>query len=59
MLCMQTPAIGQSFYRDTSEPATDDTADVVDIARLQQSAKDNPRGVQLLGPPPFETVNAG
>ena len=32
------------FYRDASEPATDDRADTVDIARLQASAKENPRG---------------
>jgi quercetin dioxygenase-like cupin family protein len=54
MLSLQTPATGQSFYRDASEPAVDDTADVVDIARVQASAGENPRGVKLLGPPPFE-----
>jgi hypothetical protein len=25
----------------------------VDIARLRASAKDNPRAIELLGPPPF------
>ncbi|MDQ1372913.1 MAG: hypothetical protein QOJ09_251 [Actinomycetota bacterium] len=59
LLTMQTPGIGQAFYRGASEPATDDTSDTVDIARLQASAKDNPRGVQLLGPPPFEGLKVG
>ena len=53
VLSLQTPGIGQAFYRDASEAAADDTADRVDIARLQQSAMANPRGVELLGPPPF------
>ena len=53
LLTMQSPAIGQEFYRDASEPTTDSFSDVVDITRVQHSAKDNPRGVDLLGPPPF------
>ena len=57
LLDMQAPGIGQEFYRGASEPATDDVSDAVDIARLQASAKNNPRGVELLGPPPFETLN--
>jgi quercetin dioxygenase-like cupin family protein len=59
LLTMQTPGIGQAFYRGASEAATAETSDTVDIARLQTSAKENPRGVQLLGPPPFETRKAG
>jgi quercetin dioxygenase-like cupin family protein len=59
ILTFQTPGIGQAFYRDASEPATDDTADAVDIDRLQASAQANPRGVQLLGPPPFAAATAG
>jgi quercetin dioxygenase-like cupin family protein len=55
-LSMQTPAVGQDFYRGASEPAVDGAADIVDIERVQASAKDNPRGVQLMGPPPFERV---
>jgi len=54
LLTMQTPGIGQAFYRGASEPTTEDTSDTVDIARLHASAKDNPRGIDLLGPPPFE-----
>ena len=56
MLTMQTPGTGQAFYRGASEPATDDTCDTVDIARLQASARENPRWVEFLGPPPFESV---
>ena len=59
VLTLQTPGIGQAFYRGASEAATDDTSDAVDIARLQASAKENPRGIELLGPPPFETLKAG
>jgi quercetin dioxygenase-like cupin family protein len=53
VLTMQTPGIGQGFYRGASEPALDDTADRFDLARLQASAQANPRGIRLLGPPPF------
>jgi quercetin dioxygenase-like cupin family protein len=59
VLTFQTPGIGQGFYRGASEPATDATEDVVDIARLQASARENPRGIELLGPPPFERADAG
>lgn len=59
LLTFQTPGIGQAFYRDASEPATNDTSETVDIPRLQASAKDNPRGVELLGPPPFEDLKVG
>ncbi len=58
VLTFQTPGIGQAFYRDASEPATDDTSETVDIARLQASAKENPRGIELLGPPPFAAAAA-
>jgi quercetin dioxygenase-like cupin family protein len=54
LLTMQTPGIGQQFYRDASEPATDDMSDAVDIARVRASANNNPRGIELLGPPPFD-----
>jgi uncharacterized protein YjlB len=59
LLTFQTPGIGQGFYRGASEPTTDDTSETVDIARLQASAKANPRGIELLGPPPFEAARAG
>ena len=50
--------MGQAFYRGASEPAADDAVDLVDIARLQASAQQNPHGIQLLGPPPFEAAKA-
>ncbi len=59
LLTLQTPGIGQAFYRGASEPTTDDASETVDIARLQASAQANPRGIQILGPPPFETRKVG
>lgn len=56
LLSMQTPGGGQSFYLGASEPATDDRPDRVDIERLRASAQQNPHGIQLLGPPPFEAA---
>ncbi|MDP1795433.1 MAG: cupin domain-containing protein [Acidimicrobiales bacterium] len=56
LLTIQTPGVGQSFYRGASDAAVTDEADRVDIARLQQSAAENPHGIQLLGPPPFAHV---
>ena len=58
LLDLQTPGAGQAFYRGASEPTTDDTSDAVDIARVRASAQEN-GGVELLGPPPFENVDAG
>ena len=58
LLTVQTPGIGQAFYRDASDPAIGDSAVAFDIARLQASAKQNPRGIELLGPPPFENLQA-
>lgn len=56
LLTLQTPGIGQAFYRGASEPATDGTSETVDFARIQASAKENPRGIEILGPPPFQTL---
>lgn len=53
VLTMQAPAIGQAFYRDASDPAVDAPVAAFDLARLQSSATANPRGVEILGPPPF------
>lgn len=59
LITFQSPgAVGQAFYRGASDPALDDTADLVDLARLHASAADNPRGIKLLGPPPFAPVDA-
>ncbi len=49
----------QQFYRGASEPTIDDTSETVDMARLQASAKQNPRGIEILGPPPFDKVTPG
>jgi quercetin dioxygenase-like cupin family protein len=58
LITIQSPgAPGQAFYRGASRPAVDDTVDIVDVARLQATAAENPRGIKLLGPPPFATVN--
>jgi quercetin dioxygenase-like cupin family protein len=59
LLSLQTPATGQAFYREASEPAIADETDALDIARLQASAQANPRGVELLGPPPFAPLPTG
>jgi quercetin dioxygenase-like cupin family protein len=58
LLTLKTPGIGQEFYRGASEPATNDSVDKVDIARVQASAKQH-GGIELLGPPPFDTASAG
>ncbi|MEP6661423.1 MAG: cupin domain-containing protein [Acidimicrobiales bacterium] len=58
LVTIQSPgAVGQAFYRGASQAAVDDTVDIFDIARLQASAAENPRGIQLLGPPPFTPVS--
>ena len=59
LIGLQSPGgPGQAFYRGASDLATDDTADRVDLARLQASAAANPRGITILGPPPFVTTEA-
>ena len=59
LITIQSPgAVGQAFYRGASEQATDDTADIIDLARLQASAAANPRGITILGPPPFAPAAA-
>jgi len=60
LITLHSPAAtSQAFYRGASEPATDDTSETVDLARLQASAKENPRGIEILGPPPFEAARPG
>ena len=59
LITIQSPgAVGQAFYRGASEPALDDAPDVVDLPRLRNAAAQNPRGIELLGPPPFATAAA-
>ncbi len=52
LLTMQSPGMGQGFYRGASVPSTADSSETVDIPRLQQSAQEH-GGVEFLGPPPF------
>jgi len=57
LIAIQNPgAVGESFYRGASDPAIDDNADTLDLARLQATAADNPRGITILGPPPFASA---
>jgi quercetin dioxygenase-like cupin family protein len=59
LITIQSPgAVGQAFYRGASTPAVDDTADNLDLDRLLACAAENPRGIKLLGPPPFATAAA-
>jgi quercetin dioxygenase-like cupin family protein len=59
LITIQSPgAVGQAFYRGASEPALDDTADILDLGRLQATAAANPRGIELLGPSPFMSTAA-
>lgn len=54
LLTIQSPgAVGQALYRGASEPAVDYTADRLNFAGLQATAAESPRGITILGPPPF------
>jgi len=53
LLTMQAPGVGEAFYRDASTRAGTETQAVFDLGRLQASAAANPRGIEILGPPPF------
>ncbi len=54
LLCLQTPASGESFYRDASDPVTAETMEpgFPDVARIQRAAQTSGH-LTLLGPPPF------
>jgi quercetin dioxygenase-like cupin family protein len=56
VLTLQTPGSAEAFYRGASEPASADTdpSGPVDFARVRESA-DRSGGMQVLGPPPFQT----
>ena len=58
ILALQTPGSGEAFYRDASEPSTDesDAQRPADFDRLRVAAERNPSCIQILGPPPFEAV---
>jgi quercetin dioxygenase-like cupin family protein len=59
LITIQTPGVGEAFYRDASDATTADSSEVVDLPRLQASASEHPDGIQILGPPPFAALPAG
>ena len=58
MLCLQTPASAEAFYRGASQPATDDPhpSGPVDFDQVRAAAE-NSGGMQVVGPPPFAASN--
>src|ERR687883_146092 len=58
ILVLHTPGTGEAFYRDASEPSTDETdaERPPDLDRLRASAQRNPACIEILGPPPLESV---
>ena len=52
MLAIQTPGGGEAFFRDASDPSSDDSGPV-DFARLREAAGRHD-GIEILGPPPFK-----
>ena len=58
ILTLQTPGSGEAFYRDASEPSTEDTdaGRPPDLDRLRAAAERHPDIIEILGPPPFEAA---
>ena len=58
ILALQTPGSGEAFYRDASEPSTDETdaERPPDWDRLRAAAERNPGCIEILGPPPFQAA---
>jgi quercetin dioxygenase-like cupin family protein len=58
MLTLQTPRSGEAFYRDASEPSTEETdaERPPDLDRLRAAAQRHPDIIEILGPPPFEAA---
>src|SRR5215212_1040561 len=56
ILALQTPGSGEAFYREASEPSTEDTdaGRPPDLDRLRAAAERHPDIIEILGPPPFE-----
>lgn len=52
---MLAPGVGESFYRDASDPAdsVDDPENRPDFNRLREAAERSP-SIEILGPPPFD-----
>jgi hypothetical protein len=61
ILFLQTPGSGEAFYRDASEPSTDETDEhrPPDLDLLRASAEHHPDIIEILGPPPFEAAKEG
>src|SRR5918995_755455 len=58
ILTLQTPGSGEAFYRDASEPSTNDTdaERPPDLDRLRAAAQRHHDIIEILGPPPFEAA---
>jgi uncharacterized cupin superfamily protein len=58
ILALQTPGSGEAFYRDASEPVTDEGSSErpPDWKRLRATAARHPSIIEILGPPPFEAA---
>src|SRR5215211_5279406 len=58
ILTLQTPGSGEGFYRDASEPSTEETdaGRPPDLDRLRAAAQRHPDTIEILGPPPFEAA---
>src|SRR5918911_4570141 len=58
ILVLHTPGTGEAFYRDASEPSTEETdaERPPDWDRLKAAAERNPACIEILGPPPLESV---
>ena len=61
ILTLQTPGSGEAFYRDASEPSTEETdaGRPPDLDRLRAAAQRHPDIIEILGPPPFEAAKEG
>jgi hypothetical protein len=61
ILFLQTPGSGEAFYRDASEPSTDETdaERPPDSDLLRAAAERHPDIIEILGPPPFEAAKEG
>lgn len=57
ILFLQTPGSGEAFYRDASEPTSEETdPGRTDFDRLRVAAERHPNIIEILGPPPFEVA---
>src|SRR5918911_2725950 len=58
ILTLQTPGSGEAFYRDASEPSTEETdaGRPPDLDRLRAAAERHPDIIEILCPPPFEVA---